>query len=165
VFEVSTYCLLLLLCIIASVILPCCYVNHCSAESLRKPVLCSVLDVVKTYKSIVNHWPVFEDPEKARNHAFFLTPKPNFKNHVVWYKDVPVGRNTLAKVVQKLAEDMPSLDGKRITNKTGRNTGISRLEEARVPLDRAIQLTGHRDIKSYKKYSKQRYENASACAM
>jgi hypothetical protein len=120
---------------------------------------------VKTYKSIVSHWPIFEDSKKARNHAFFLTPKPNFKNHVVWYKDVPVGRNTLAKVVQKLAEDVPSLDGKCITNKAGRNTGISRLEEARVPLDRTMQLTSHRDIKSYKKYSKQRYENASACAM
>ena len=28
-----------------------------------------------------------------------------------------------------------------------------------------MQLTGHRDVKSYKKYSKQRFENASACAM
>jgi hypothetical protein len=128
-------------------------------------VLCSLPDVVKTYKSIVSHWPIFQDAESARSHAFFLTPKSKFKDQMIWYKDIPVGRNTLSKVAQKLAEDVPSLSGKRITNKTGRNTGITRLEEAMVPLDRAIQLTGHRDSKSYKKYSKQRFENASACAM
>jgi hypothetical protein len=34
-----------------------------------------------------------------------------------------------------------------------------------VPVDRAMQLTGHRDLKSYKKYSKQRFENASTYAL
>jgi hypothetical protein len=34
-----------------------------------------------------------------------------------------------------------------------------------VPVDRAMKLTGHHDLKSYKKYNKQRLENASACAM
>jgi hypothetical protein len=128
-------------------------------------VLCSLHDVVKTYKSILKHWPVFQDAQSSRSHAFFLTPKNKFKDQLIWYKDVPVGRNTLSKVAQKLVEDVPSLLGKRITNKTGRNTGISRLEEAMVPVDRAMQLIGHRDAKSYKKYSKQRFENVSACAM
>jgi hypothetical protein len=124
-----------------------------------------VPDVVKTYKAIVSCWPLFQDPEISMIHPFFLTPKNKFKNSNIWFKEVPVGHNTLAKVAQKLVEDVPSLEGKRISNKTGRNTGISWLEEALVPLDRAMQLIGHRDVKSYKKYSKQRFENASACAM
>jgi hypothetical protein len=39
---------------------------------LRKLVLCSVPDVVKTYKAIVSRWPIFQDLEILRTHAFFL---------------------------------------------------------------------------------------------
>lgn len=42
---------------------------------------------------------------------------------------------------------------------------ISRLEDAMVLVDQAMQLTSHRDLKSYKKYIKQRFKNANACAM
>jgi hypothetical protein len=42
-------------------------------------------------------------------HMRFFTPKSKFKDQMIWYKDVPVGRNTLSKVAQKLAEDVPSL--------------------------------------------------------
>jgi hypothetical protein len=101
-------------------------------------VLCSLPDVVKTYKSIVSNWLVFQDEESSRSHPFFLTPKAKFKDQMIWFKDVPVGRNTLSKVAQKLAEDVPALSGKRITNKIGRNISINRLEEAMVPLDRAM---------------------------
>lgn len=106
-------------------------------------MLCSIPDVVNTYKTIVSHWPVFQDPQIARNHPFFLTLKSKFKNFLVWYKEVPVGWNTLAKVAQKLAEDVPSLEGKRITNKTGQNIGINRLEEAMVPVDRCRAVNSY----------------------
>jgi hypothetical protein len=72
-------------------------VTHCSSESLRKPVHCSVPDVVKTYKSIVNYWPSFKDEEEARHHAFF-TPIKFKKGAEVWFKNVPIGRNTLSKI-------------------------------------------------------------------
>jgi hypothetical protein len=138
-------------------------VIHCNSESLWKPVICVVPDVIKTYKKIVAHWPLFENNVP---HAFFLTPKQKFiKRDQVWYTTTAIGRNTLSQVAKKLAEDVPSLDTKRITNKTGRNTGISRLEEALVPIDRGMELTGHRDLKSYKKYSKQKDAIASAAAM
>jgi hypothetical protein len=127
-------------------------ITHCTSESLRKPVICSIPDVIKTYKSIVGHWPHFDT---KKPHAFFLTSKQKFsKREKVWYTYIPVGRNTLSQVAKKLAEDVPSPDTKRITNKTGRNTSISRLEEALVPIDRGMELTRHRDLKSYKKYNK-----------
>jgi hypothetical protein len=67
--------------------------------------------------------------------------------------------------VKRLAREVPTLKDKRITNKTGRNTGISRLEEALVPIDREMELTGHRDSKSYKKYNRDKQASVSAAAM
>lgn len=44
--------------------------------------------------------------------------------------------------------------GKIVTNKTSRNIGISRLDDAMVPIEKGMELTGHRDPKSFKKYNK-----------
>ena len=37
------------------------------------------------------------------------------------------------------------LRGKNIINKTGRNTRITRLDEAHVPLNKAMEPIGHKD--------------------
>ena len=57
-----------------------------------------------------------------------------------------------------LCEGVLSLKGKNITNKTSTNIGITRLDEALVPLDKAMALIGHRDQKSFKKYCKAHIE-------
>ena len=99
-------------------------------------------------------------------HASFLPPKQKFnKRDQVWYTTTTIGCNTLSQVTKKLSEDVPSLNTKQITNKIGRNTGILSLEEALVPIDHGMELTGHRDLKSYKKYCKQKDAIANATAM
>jgi hypothetical protein len=42
--------------------------------------------------------------------------------------------------------------GRVITNKTMHKIGISRREEAGVPVEKGMRITGHRDAKSYAKY-------------
>lgn len=117
-------------------------------------MLCSVKDVILTYKSIVSHWPPFKPSEEP--HAFFLTPKmPKFCKGPVWFTKQPIGRNTLAKITKRIFSGVPTACEKRITNKTGRVTGITRMEEALVPREKAMVVTGHRDAKSYAKYSKE----------
>jgi hypothetical protein len=130
-------------------------VKHCSSESLRKPIFYSVKDVVLTYKQIIAHWPKFPTKEAERCHPFFLSAKIRFKvSDPVWFSSVPVGRNHLASLTKKLCNSVASLKGKNITNKTGRNTGITRLDESLVPIEKAMEVTGHRDIKSFKKYNR-----------
>ena len=61
-------------------------------------------------------------------------------------------------MTKRLCEGVLSLKGKNVTNKTGRNTGIIKLDKVLVPLDKAMELTGHRDQKSFKKYYRARVE-------
>ena len=55
-------------------------------------------------------------------------------------------------MTKKLCDGILLLKGKNITNKMARNTGITRLDEAHVPLDKAMEFTSHRNQKSFKKY-------------
>ena len=80
---------------------------------------------------------------------FFLTPvdKPTTN---VWYKAVPVGRNTLAKQMKTIAS-IASLDGK-FTNSSGRKTVIESLRKDFHPLE-ISELTGHANPDSISSYS------------
>ena len=79
---------------------------------------------------------------------FFLTPltKPTSSS---WYKAVPVGRNTLVKMMQKIAS-IACLDGK-FTNYTDRKTVIQSLREEINPLE-ISELLGHADTNSIANY-------------
>ena len=80
---------------------------------------------------------------------FFLTPV-NGPTTNVWYKAVPVGRNTLAKQMKTIAY-IASLDGK-FTNSSGRKTVIQSLREDFHPLE-ISQLTGHANPYSISSHS------------
>ena len=51
---------------------------------------------------------------------------------------------------------MHGLKGKNITNKIGWGTGITRLNEALVPIEKAMETTGHHNIDAYEKYNKKK---------
>ena len=80
---------------------------------------------------------------------FFITPL-NKPTSNIWYKAVPVGRNTLSKMMQKIAS-IASLDGK-FTNSSGRKTVIQSLRKEFNPLE-ISELTGHADPNSMSSYS------------
>ena len=58
----------------------------------------------------------------------------------MWYKAVPVGRNTLAKQMKTIAS-IASLD-RKFTNSSGRKTVIQSLREDFHPFE-ISELTGH----------------------
>ena len=80
---------------------------------------------------------------------FFLTPVDGPTTNV-WYKTVPVGRNTLAKEMKTIAS-IASLDGK-FTNSSGRKTVIQSLREDFHPLE-ISELIGHANPDSISSYS------------
>jgi hypothetical protein len=55
-----------------------------------------------------------------------------------------------------LAKDVPALKGRKITNKNGRNIGITRLNEALVPIEKAMETTRHCIIDAYEKYNQKK---------
>ena len=80
---------------------------------------------------------------------FYLSPVDSPKSNV-WYKMVPIGRNTLAKQMQSIAS-IASLDGK-LTNSSGRKTVIQALRDDFDPLE-ISELTGHANPESISSYS------------
>ena len=89
-------------------------------------------------------------PKGETDHGnFFLTPldKPTSN---IWYKTVPVSRNTLAKMMQKIAS-IASLD-RKFMNSSGRKTVIQSLREEFNPPE-ISELTGHVDPNSISSYS------------
>jgi hypothetical protein len=123
-------------------------------RSLRKLIICSNKDVVSAYKSIVAHWLQFKTIEETLCHPFFLTPKKDFRPHdKIWFGMGPVGRNTLQLYTKCLAEGVDSLKGRKIMNKSGRGTGITRLNKALVPIAKAMETTSHRMMDTFEKYN------------
>lgn len=126
---------------------------------MRQPVTCYDEDVINTYKSIVGHWPLWterDDKEKPRPHPMFLQAKSKIKRgDAMWFTKGAWGKNGICDICKDLADYVPSLKAKRITNKSVRSTGISRMEAALAPVDKGMLQTGHRDVKSYKGYSRE----------
>ena len=75
---------------------------------------------------------------------FYLSPVDSPKSNV-WYKMVPIGRNSLAKQMQSIAS-IASLDGK-FTNSSGCKTVIQALRDDFDPLE-ISGLTGHANSES-----------------
>jgi hypothetical protein len=67
---------------------------------------------------MILHQPPFDDAPIP--HPFFLMPKVKRFNVIkhVWFMKTLMGRNTLGKLSKQLVDDIPTLKGKRITNKT-----------------------------------------------
>ena len=118
---------------------------------MRKPVDCYSEDVLQTYKTLTVHWPVFNVDELVvfpnSVQPFFLTPKLKIKNNEdVWFLKTPVGKNTLGQTVKQIILSTPGIDpkGRTFSNKTPRHIGISRMEEAQVPVEKGMCITSHR---------------------
>lgn len=59
----------------------------------------------------------------------------------------------MVEYTKLLAKNVSCLVGKRFLNKTGRGVGITRLNEALVPIAKAIETTGHHTMDAFKKYN------------
>ena len=55
-------------------------------------------------------------------------------------------------MTKDMAMEVDVLKKKRITNKTKRFVGISRMVDANVPIEKAIDRTGHRSSKGFLQY-------------
>lgn len=85
----------------------------------------------------------------------FLTPNPNWKNPSSkgWYKNSPVGQNTISSWF-KSAASLIGIDVKKIkiTNHSVRATAVSTLAKTGIGEQQLIKITGHGSSHSIKPY-------------
>ncbi|KAK3731884.1 hypothetical protein QZH41_000659 [Actinostola sp. cb2023] len=102
-------------------------------------------DPYRAFMEYVSHRPKGDDVPNN----FYLTPIDNTTSGV-WYKSIPIGVNTLSKMMKQIA-DKAGLKGK-FTNSSGRKTTVQLLRDEFHPLE-ISELTGHANPESITSYS------------
>ena len=120
--------------------------NSCGTKDRRKELKVTYLYqnenksrcIVSAYKLYLHHRP--ESNDSPGSSAFYLTPIPNPKSNI-WYKNIPVGINTISKTLGRL---MRSINDENFYSNTSlRRTAKTRLVEAGVSKEFARRKTGH----------------------
>lgn len=113
-------------------------------QNKKQPEFCPV----RLYESLID-----KRPPNATTDRFFLTPNPKFLLNNIWYKTVPIGRNTISSWTRDSAE-RTGLDTqiKKITNHSNRSTTVSQLAKSGVQEQQLIKITGHGNVNSIKPY-------------
>lgn len=98
-------------------------------------------------------------PQETKTDALFLAPMNHGGDREKWYKDVPLGKNSLGNVVKVL---MAGYDG-RYTNHSLRRTAATRLFQSGVEDDLIRRHTGHKSnaLYLYKEPSTKQIQNVS----
>ena len=106
-------------------------------------------------------------PQDARTgQVFYLKPKNKKPANVTdpWYLNVPLGKNTLASMMKRIAEK-GNLE-KKLSNHSLRAYGVSKMFKENVPENLIMSRSGHRSIEGVRGYarttSEQDYQVCSA---
>ena len=105
---------------------------------------------VMFYKTFASHRPnKSKDPESP----FLLSVNQNWPKTNVWYKNAPLGKNSIGKFLSKAAQraGLPT-QNKKVANHSVRKTGIGRLLNAGTQENFVCQLTGHKSLQSLTSY-------------
>ena len=114
----------------------------------------SVKDPIVVYKLYAE-----KRPEKMNedDSPFYLAVNNNLKAESLqtkeWFKIGPVGINKLNSLMKTMAQKA-GINNERLQNHSGRKTVIHTLSENDIPPTHIAQLSGHKNLKSIKNYSK-----------
>lgn len=113
---------------------------------------------VEMYKTYVNHMP--DDVKTNPNARFYLRPLQNPKSSV-WYSHLPLGRNTIGKMMRAMA-NLGELEGRK-TNHSTRKTFATTLLDADIPNTEVAQLGGWKSIQTLTDYSAPNIKKTEKC--
>ena len=90
----------------------------------------------------------------AANDTFYLQPLCNTPTNASapWFKSIPIGKNTLGKMMKNMCEKAGVSDG--YTNHSLRAYGATTLFQAHVPEELIQQRTGHRSLEALRQYER-----------
>ncbi|XP_044744330.1 uncharacterized protein LOC123306411 [Coccinella septempunctata] len=103
---------------------------------------------VRLYKKLLS-----KRGSNVKTNRLFLTPNREWQNNNIWFKNIPVGRNEIAKWT-KLSVQKAGLDSVKFkfTNHSHRATAVNHLAKVGVNENQLTKLTGHGNVSSIKPY-------------
>ena len=102
---------------------------------------------VKLFKKYISLCP---QHTKYSNSPFYIQPAVKI-NDMIWYKNQPVGINSLGKYMKIMSD---GADICKKTNHSARKTMITKLMQNDIHPNHVAQLSGHKNLKSLDYYSK-----------
>ena len=102
------------------------------------------------FRTYIAHRP----PQLSNTGPFYLSviEKPTT---TVWYKSIPLGKNSIANIMKKMKLDSPlsiRCPRKRITNHSARKQVVKKLKSAGIPKCEIKNITGHSTEKGLDDY-------------
>ena len=112
----------------------------------NKTVRQYVIDSERCHVKILDKYFKSLPPNAVENDTFYLQPLCDVptKPSTPWFKSVPVGRNTLGKMMKSMCEKAGISGG--YTNHSLRAYGATTLFQGQVPEKLIQQRTGHRSL-------------------
>ena len=114
-------------------------------ETLEQPERCPV----RLFKKFVSHRP---EKMKQPDSPFYLSINYNHTSSSSWYKNQPMGVNTINSAMKILAQQA-DLPGKK-TNHSARKTTVETLCSSGITDSTVMQVSGHRNVQSLNSYKK-----------
>ena len=102
---------------------------------------------VSLFKKYLLHRPL----HLLNNGPLYLSINYNTRNDV-WYKDQKMGVNRITEIMKRIVSGTTFSGSKKFTNHSGRKTVVKKLDEAAVPRNKIIAVTGHCNEKSLDDY-------------
>lgn len=91
-------------------------------------------------------------PEGLQNKGpLYLSTISNPKSHI-WYKNQKMGVNRIGEMMRRIVSNTNIAETKRLTNHSARKTSVKKLDDADVPREKIMAVTGHRNEKSLDDY-------------
>ncbi|MCO5601553.1 hypothetical protein L7F22_055676 [Adiantum nelumboides] len=122
--------------------------NHFQPEHFRSPITVRDADILAAYNQLMRHMPAVVEGDK--NLAFmFLQPISNPRTEV-WFNRNRVSLKSLSSLVKSIGEK--SGVAGNFSNKSLRNTCVTRMSLWQVPCEVGMLVTCHKQVSSYDKY-------------
>ena len=83
---------------------------------------------------------------------FYLAVNHNFEHSGNWFKNAPLGVNSLGNMLSSAAK-IAGIADRKIVSHSARKTAIKRLLDGGCPASYVTQLTGHKSVNSLASYS------------
>ena len=125
--------------------------RKCTPQLWAQPQL-NEKDPVAIYKKYAS-----KRPAEAMTHEspFYLSViyRQKYDEHKPWFKNTPVGRNTLQSIVKKCASEAGIVGKNHVTNHSARKTMIQTLRNAGLKAENIMEKSGHKNVSSILNYS------------
>lgn len=91
-----------------------------------------------------------QDPFYLATNTRLTDVTESVEKNITWFKRQPIGQNKLSSIMPKMTE---AAGIRRLTNHSARKHLVQKLNDAGVPPNQIMQVTGHKNIHSINNYS------------